>query len=253
MQTGKLFQQLVTAHRAGEKLFAVLIDPDKADDRSLGRTLALAEKSGADLFLVGGSRVPNGHTETAVKVLKANSKIPVILFPGDNNQLTAAADALLFLTLISGRNPEYLIEQQVAAARWVKEHDMETIPTGYLLIDGGNSSSVGRVTGTAPIAHDADELAARTALAGQLLGLQATYLEAGSGAQQHVSESMVQAVRNEVRGPLFVGGGIRTPEQATAVGRAGADVLVVGNAIEKDAGLIAGLSEAIHSITKTTV
>lgn len=231
---------------AKHKLLAVLIDPDKQTEASLIQLVQRAENCKVDLFFVGGSLLVEDSFERTVASIKQHSNIPVVIFPGSNYQVSGKADALLFLSLISGRNAEYLIGQHVAAAPIIKEHKLETIATGYMLIDGGRISTTSYITQTVPIPADKPDIAVATALAGQMLGMQMIYLEAGSGAHTHVSPNMIKAVKQNLDIPLIVGGGIRSAEHAEAVCQAGADVIVVGNVLEKEPELLMEISLAVH-------
>jgi phosphoglycerol geranylgeranyltransferase len=244
----KVLGQIRNKQQEGKKMFAVLVDPDKTNEDQLGVLCEQAGRAGIDYFFVGGSLITNASLGKCVNALKNKSGIPVVLFPGNTLQVHEGADAILFLSLISGRNPELLIGKHVAAAPMVREFGLEAIPTGYMLIDGGNLTSVQYISDTRPIPHDKDDIAAYTALAGEMLGMQCFFMDAGSGAQKHVSTDMVTAVRRQVRSPLIAGGGIRTPEQAVAIARAGADLIVVGNAIEKDPALAPAICEALHAL-----
>jgi len=226
---------------------AVLIDPDKQSPENLINLVQLAQNAHVDFFFVGGSLLMEDSFEATVTFIKKHSTIPVIIFPGNNYQVSARADALLFLSLISGRNAEYLIGQHVLAAPIIKETKIETIPTGYLLIDGGNISTTSYITQTVPIPNDKADIAVATALAGEMLGMKLIYLEAGSGAKTTVSTDMVKAVKKNISVPLIVGGGIRTGEMAEQLCQAGADVLVVGNVLEKEPGLLMEISLAVHA------
>ena len=239
----QVYQHILNAKH---KLLAVLIDPDKNTEESLLQLIQQAERCKVDLFFVGGSLLVEDSFERTVSTIKQHSTIPVVIFPGSNYQISAKADALLFLSLISGRNAEYLIGQHVAAAPIIKEHKLETIATGYMLIDGGRISTTSYITQTVPIPADKPDIAVATALAGQMLGMQMIYLEAGSGAHAHVSVAMVKAVKQNINIPLIVGGGIRSAEHAEAVCAAGADVLVVGNVLEKAPELLMEISLAVH-------
>ena len=210
----------------------MLLDPDDTPLEQLPDKLRQAEQSGVHYVFVGGSLVTNGDTEALVRAVKHHTDLPVLVFPGHGMQVAPSADAILFLSLISGRNPEYLISQQVAAAPHIKRVGLETISTGYLLIDGGRPTSVSYISNTQPIPSDKPDIAAATALAGVMMGQQLIYLDAGSGAQNPVSAAMIQAVRHEVEVPIIVGGGIRTPGAAAIALKAGADIIVVGNALE---------------------
>jgi putative glycerol-1-phosphate prenyltransferase len=234
---------------AGKKMFAVLVDPDDTDPGQTGRLGQKALEAGVDFFLVGGSLVVSDSLEETVRTLRDASGLPIILFPGSIRQITPAADGILLLSLLSGRNPEMLIGQHVQAAPALKRSGLEILPTGYLLVDGGTETTVSYISGTKPIPADKASIAAATALAGEQLGLGITYLDAGSGAHQAVPASMIEAVRNEVEQPIIVGGGIRTPEQAEAAARAGADVVVVGNALEENPEAVRELSIAVHAVS----
>ena len=229
---------------------AVLIDPDKQNPESLLALVNLATNCKVDFFFIGGSLLLEKNFEATIENIKASCSIPVIIFPGNNYQLSSRADAVLFLSLISGRNPEYLIGQQVVAAPTIKRMGLEAIPTGYILIDGGRDSSTSYITQTMPIPHDKTDLAVATAQAGELLGMKLIYLEAGSGAKNSVSAEMIKTVKQNISVPLIVGGGIRTSEQAEEICKAGADILVVGNALEETPGLLMEISLALHGANK---
>ncbi len=208
--------------------------------------------AGVDYFFLGGSLVVNNNIELASTIIKSNSNIPIILFPGDSYQLNDSADALLFLSLISGRNPELLIGKHVTAAPYLKKSSLEIMPTGYLLVDGGVPTTVSYISNTNPLPADKENIALCTAQAGEMLGLKLIYLDAGSGAQNPVSQKMIETVSNGIEVPLIVGGGIRTPEKAFLSAKAGAEAIVVGNAIEKDASLIHEMASAVHSANPAT-
>jgi putative glycerol-1-phosphate prenyltransferase len=244
----KILESIREKAGRGKKQFAVLVDPDKATEDRLAALCRTAEGGGVDYFFVGGSLLVNDSLARCVASIKANCQIPVVLFPGSALQIARQADALLFLSLISGRNPELLIGKHVAAAPMIREYGLEAIPTGYLLIDGGNLTSVQYISNTRPIPADKPDIAAYTALAGELLGMQCIFMDAGSGAKNPVSETVIGAVRRLVHVPVIVGGGIRTPEQAAAAARAGADLVVVGNAIEKEPGLAASIGRALQAL-----
>lgn len=213
------------------KLLAVLIDPDKFDPKDPGIFFEKIPKITTHIF-VGGSRVANGKTKTCIQSIKEHTQLPVIIFPGDHSQITSEADALLFLSLISGRNPEFLIEQQVRSVSRLKNTSLEIIPTGYLLIDGGKECAVQRVSQTAPLSQNEPEVIVNTALAGEYSGKKLIYLEAGSGAKYPVNTQIIKEVKKALSIPLLVGGGIRSLEQLRKVYTAGADMVVVGTAFE---------------------
>ena len=226
---------------------AVLIDPDKQTEKSLHELCAQINGCKVDVVLVGGSLILDDSFEQTIKTLKKNTKAPVVIFPGNNYQISSEADAILLLSLISGRNPEYLIGQHVVAAPQLRESDLEIIPTGYMLIDGGRVSTTSYMTQTVPIPHDKVDIAIATAMAGEMLGLKAIYLEAGSGAHQSISVNMLKGVKSAVNMPIIVGGGIRTPEQAEIIAQSGANMIVVGNILEKQPELLMEISLAVHS------
>lgn len=249
---GGVLRSIELAHQRGEKLLAVLIDPDFGEDeRALERTVQNACMAKADLILVGGSLLTSATFDRCVELVRHWSRSPggdrpVVLFPGSPAQLSRHADAVLFLSLISGRNAELLIGHHVTAAPTVKALGIEAIPTGYMLVDGGRPTTVSYVSQTLPIPHDKPGIAAATALAGELLGLRAIYMDTGSGAQRSVRPEMVAAVRAQVDLPIIVGGGIRDAATARALCSHGADMLVVGTAFEQDPDLIFAMSEAVH-------
>ncbi len=231
-----------------KKQLAVLIDPDKTSGLSLQNTIAVANAAKVDFFLVGGSLLFQNSLDNCITTIKANSTIPVILFPGNALHINSKADAILLLSLISGRNADLLIGQHVQAAPLLKQANIETIATGYMLIDGGKPTTVSYISNTTPIPADKPEIAAATALAGEMLGLKSIYLEAGSGAQNPVSTAIISAVKKQINVPLIVGGGIKNAEAATAACNAGADIIVIGNATEKNPELIAEIASAIHAL-----
>ncbi|MBL7848707.1 MAG: geranylgeranylglyceryl/heptaprenylglyceryl phosphate synthase [Cyclobacteriaceae bacterium] len=233
-------------HQAGKKSIAVLIDPDKIDDLSrLRHLIHLANENCIDFFFVGGSLITTLNLADVIRTIKDNVSIPVVLFPGSSLQIDPGADAILFLSLISGRNPDLLIGQHVQAAPILKNNRIEVLPTGYLLINSGRISSVAYISNTTPIPDDKYSLAACTALAGEMLGLRLIYLDAGSGAEREISSKMIASVRKTINVPLLVGGGINTPQKAFAALEAGADMIVIGNALEKDPDLLTEISEQV--------
>lgn len=244
---GVVLEHIEEAKGSQRKLLAVLIDPDFGqDDAVLERTVQNACMAKADLLFVGGSLLTTASFDRCVERVKELSDRPVVLFPGSPAQLSRHADAVLFLSLISGRNPELLIGHHVTAAPSIKALGLEAIPTGYMLVDGGRPTTVSYVSQTVPIPHDKPGIAAATALAGELLGLRTMYMDTGSGAQRTVSPAMIAAVRKAVDVPLIVGGGIRDAATARILCEAGADVLVVGTAFEQDPELIFAMCEAVH-------
>lgn len=241
----RLYENLTAAKQRGEKRLAVLIDPDMPRLQRLEELLNLGIECGVHYFFIGGSLVVNNMLDDVLSGIRQRCDIPLVLFPGNSFQLSYKADAILFLSLISGRNPELLIGQHVIAAPFLKMSPLEVISTGYMLIDGGVQTAVQYMSNTYPIPAGKTDIAVCTALAGEMLGLKTIYLEAGSGALNPVPEHMIEAVRGAISIPLIVGGGIRTPEKAAASLRAGADMLVVGNAVEKEPGLLRELSAVV--------
>jgi geranylgeranylglyceryl phosphate synthase len=225
------YQNLLDRISERKKCLAILIDPDKFNTTETVSFLNKIPIKTTHLF-VGGSTVSNGHTEAAVSMIKRHSNLPVFLFPGDYTQITNAADALLFLSLLSGRNAEYLVGQQVRSIPRLLDSGLEVISTGYILLDGGNESAVARVSGTEPISQNDLESIVHTALAGQYLGAKLLYLEAGSGAKFPVKPGVISAVKEAITIPLLVGGGIRTEAQKQTAYKAGADLVVMGTVFE---------------------
>ena len=227
------YQDSIHKKSVNQKQLALLVDPDKYSQESLALFVELAKETLPDCIMVGGSLVA-GSVEQVVQYIKSHTNIPVVLFPGNSHQLCNEADALLLLSLLSGRNADFLIGQHVVAAKAIRDSGIESISTGYILIDGGCSTSVEYMSNTKPIPRDKVEIIVATAIAGELIGNRLVYLEAGSGAINPVSKEAIQAVRQAVSLPIIVGGGIRTVEQAKDAYLAGADMIVVGNALEKD-------------------
>jgi len=247
-----VYQSLVDKKRKGHKSFAVLIDPDKITPPLLHETISLATEAKVDYFFVGGSLVITDHLDACIQQIKAACSIPVLLFPGSPSQISREADALLYLSLISGRNADYLIGQHVISAPFVKQSGLEIIPTGYMVIDGGAATTVSYISNASPVPADKADIAMCTAMAGEMLGMKLIYMDAGSGAKKAITEDMIGAVAKHIDVPLIVGGGIRDAEKAYLNCRAGADVIVVGNAIEKDASLIGEISSAIHQLQRVS-
>ena len=247
MSSSSVLNSLVNLRKQNKKAFAVLIDPDNTDMNQIIETAQLCNDANVDYVFVGGSLMLSNHLDECIKTFKSKSSIPVILFPGSPSQVSKEADALLYLSLISGRNPELLIGAHVVSAPKIKASGLEIISTGYIVIDGGKPTTVSYMSHSAPIPYDKDDIAVCTAIAGEFLGKNVLYLDAGSGAINPISEKMIQKVSNQISIPLIVGGGISSPEKAIANCQAGADIIVVGNALEKNKHLIKVLAEAIHS------
>ena len=243
-----IYTQITQRKKNGKKSFAVLIDPDKVNAESIHELVKLSIEAHVDYFFVGGSLVISSHLDECIQQIKAACNIPVILFPGSPSQISKHADALLYLSLISGRNPELLIGQHVISAPFVKKSGLEIMPPGYMVIDGGAPTTVSYISNASPIPADKSEIAMCTAMAGEMLGMQLIYMDAGSGAKRAITEQMIESVAKHIDVPLIVGGGITEPEKAYLNCKAGADIIVVGNAIEKDVSLIKEISAAIHSV-----
>ncbi len=228
------------------KQLAILIDPDKFDDEYITVLLQLANAGKIDFFFVGGSIVAQ-NPERIILYLKKYSQVPVVLFPGSLLQFSPEADAILLLSLISGRNPELLIGNHVAVAPLLKKSKMEILPTGYILINTGSTTSVEYISNTVPIPDSKTDIVVATALAGEMLGLKLIYLEAGSGANQAIASNLIQKVKQNIKIPLIVGGGIKTDKQLKDACNAGADIIVIGTAAEKDLSQLSVFSDIIHS------
>ena len=243
----KLYQHFLRNKQQGHKSFAVLVDPDKVDAQKIEQLVSLSLHAKVDYFLVGGSLLISNHLDECIQQIKAICNIPVILFPGSPSQISRHADALLYLSMISGRNPELLIGQHVISAPFVKQSGLEIISTGYMVIDGGAPTTVSYISNALPIPSDKNEIAMCTAMAGEMLGMKLIYMDAGSGAKRAITEAMIEKVSRCIEVPLVIGGGITDPEKAYLNCKAGADIIVVGNAIEKNAAMIKEISAAIHS------
>jgi len=230
-----VYKNIIDSVQKEEKLLAVLIDPDKMAIEMASNFIEKVNKSIATHIFIGGSTVEEYATEKLVSEIKRNTKLPVVLFPGGVSQITENADALLFLSLISGRNPEYLIGKQVKAVSKLREMHLEVLPTGYILIENGKETSVQRVSETLPMSRANIQAIIDTAKAGELLGMKLIYLEAGSGAIHPINHEIIKKVKQELNIPLIVGGGIRSKEQLDEAYTSGADIVVIGTAFEKDA------------------
>ena len=240
-----IYDKILKNKAQNNKLFALLIDPDKFKSIEI---IHLAEKAKVDFILVGGSLLSNGDFENCIVTIKEKTDIPVIIFPGNNLQISKHADAILFLSLISGRNADLLIGKHVIAAPQLKKSNLEIIPTGYMLIESGKQTAALYMSNTSPIPNDKNDIALCTAMAGEMLGLKLIYLDAGSGASIPVPATMIKEVSTGINTPVIVGGGINSVASAVMACKAGADVIVVGNAIEKHPDLMIKISRAIHSI-----
>ena len=227
--------------------YIVLIDPDKNSEKKLEEKISKINNSGVDAIFVGGSLILDNNCERRVSIIKSLSELPVIFFPGGISQLNKYYDAMLFMSILSGRNPHYLIGEQVVAAPIVKDLGIEVIPTGYLIVDGGNNSSVQFMSGSNPIPIEKPDILVAHALAAQYLGKKLVYLESGSGAKKSIPNKLVKAVNSYIDVPIIVGGGIRSPESAYEKVQAGASFIVTGTVIENDSmTMIKEFADAIH-------
>ncbi len=246
-----ILEELIRKKQKGIKSFAVLIDPDKTENVvSLTRLIRMCMENMVDYFLVGGSFITQNNTSEIISKIKKQCEIPVILFPGSNLHIDLTADALLFLSLISGRNADFLIGQHVLAAPILKNSNLEIIPTGYMLIGENNATTASYMSNTTPIPSDKYSVAACTALAGEMLGMKAIYMDAGSGAKRSISSKMISHVTRNTKLPLIAGGGLNTLAKASETLQAGADTIVVGNGIEKDPQLLIEISDYIRGVNE---
>jgi putative glycerol-1-phosphate prenyltransferase len=229
-----IYQNILSAKKERKKLVAVLIDPEKMDLKNITRFLKKVHNSIATHIFVGGSTDINNETENLVLAVKKETNLPIVLFPGDVSQITNKADGILFLSLLSGRNPKYLIDQQIEAAPILKKTSLEIIPTGYILIDGKKETATQKVSNTKPISQKNTTLILDTSLAGEFSGKKLIYLEAGSGATEVVSDIIIKQVSKIISVPLIIGGGIRSKKQLEKAFTAGADLVVIGTAFEND-------------------
>jgi phosphoglycerol geranylgeranyltransferase len=245
----EIYSALQLKKKTRRKSFALLIDPDKVDQAKLPTLVEMAVQARVDYLFVGGSLVVTNHLDEVVMQIKSLCKIPIILFPGTPSQVSVHADALLYLSLISGRNPELLIGQHVVSAPAVRKSGLEIISTGYMVIDGGAPTTVSYISNALPIPADKNEIALCTAMAGEMLGMKMIYMDAGSGARRPIATEMIERVSENIEIPLLIGGGIQDPEKVYHNAKAGADIIVVGNAIEKDASLLSEMVSALHSVS----
>lgn len=229
-----IYQNILKSIEKGERLLAVLIDPDKIELDNIPAFITKVNSSIATHVFVGGSEVKEEACDVVVSIIKQHTQLPIILFPGDVTQITEKADGLLFLSLISGRNPDYLIEKHVQSVKKLKRSNLEVIPTGYILIKNGKETSVQKVTNTQPLPRENISTIIDTCLAGELLGMKLIYLEAGSGAIDPVSIEIINEVKKGLNVPLIVGGGIKTTIQLENAYNSGADIIVIGTAFEEN-------------------
>jgi|GEM_PF-13795 phosphoglycerol geranylgeranyltransferase len=242
-----IYASLLANKKKGVKSIAVLVDPDKVDSRKIRELTERSMEARVDYFLVGGSLVVSNRLDQVVQDIKGDCEIPVILFPGTPSQVSRFADGLLYLSLISGRNPELLIGQHVISAPLVRQSGLEIISTGYILVDGGAPTTVSYISNASPVPADKNEIAVCTAMAGEMLGMKQIYMDAGSGAKRPIAEDMIASVAACIDIPLITGGGIKDPEKAYRNCRAGADLIVIGTAIEQNLSLLREMADAVHS------
>ena len=243
-----ILHSIQNAKAQNKKLLALLVDPDTPEDNELLEIINQANKAGVDLIFMGGSLLVKDSLDHCIDLVKSKTDIPVVLFPGSIMQVSPKADAILFLSLISGRNPDLLIGNQIIAAPYIKQSGIEVLPTGYMLIDSGKATTASYMSGSMPIPHHKSEIAACTAMAGEMLGLGLIYMDGGSGADKTVDGKMISSVCQHVNSPLIIGGGIKTAEAAKEICEAGATVVVVGNATEKDPKILSDIAAAVHGI-----
>ncbi len=243
-----VYEKLFGADTVGAGRFLVLLDPDKLNEVEAVRVAERCQKAGVDGLLLGGSLIFENNFDRWVQALRESCSLPLILFPGNGYQISFKAHAILFMSLLSGRNPHYLIGEQVISAPRVRAAGLETIATAYLLIDGGNMTSVAFLSGTTPIPRDKTDIAVAHALAARYLGMRVIYLEGGSGARESVPQEMISAVDEAAALPIIVGGGISSPEEAARKVEAGACAVVTGTIIERDNSsvLLTEFARAVH-------
>ncbi|MBX2843124.1 MAG: geranylgeranylglyceryl/heptaprenylglyceryl phosphate synthase [Flammeovirgaceae bacterium] len=235
---GEIYHKIIEHKAKGKKSLAILIDPDKTRMKDVPELSNFLNQYKPEIILVGGSLITSNHLDELIAELKASTQLPVVLFPGNSLHISKKADGILFLSLISGRNPEFLIGQHVNAAPILKQAGIEVIPTGYMLIDCGIATTANYMSNTTPIPFHKPEIAVCTALAGEMLGMKMIYMDGGSGAAKPISSEMVKKVKENLEIPLIIGGGIKNGEMAKNAYQAGADMLVVGTAVERDNRLL---------------
>ncbi|MDH5475533.1 MAG: geranylgeranylglyceryl/heptaprenylglyceryl phosphate synthase [Cyclobacteriaceae bacterium] len=246
-----ILNTIIHRHTLGQKSIAVLIDPDKVHNSDeLDTVIKIANENYVDYFFVGGSHITNSFFSNVISIIKSKSNIPVLLFPGSHLQIDDKADGIFLLSLLSGRNPEFLIGQHVVAAPILKRSELEIISTGYILIEGGATTSVEYMSNTTPIPSGKYSIASSTAMAGEMLGKQLIYMDAGSGAPNPINSKMIRSVADAISIPLIVGGGIKSKEMAVDALDSGADIIVIGNAIEKNPNLLIEVSNTIYDMNK---
>jgi phosphoglycerol geranylgeranyltransferase len=248
-----ILDKILINNHLRKKSLAVLLDPDKLEENNFELFLDACVNAQVDYFFVGGSLLTKHIMAETIAIIKKRTNIPVIIFPGNSLHIEPTADAILLLSLISGRNPEYLIGQHVISAPLLRQSKLEILSTGYLLIDSGKPTTVSYISNTTPIPHDKADIAVCTAMAGEMLGMKLIYLDGGSGAINPISATMIRKVKENIHLPLIVGGGINSIEKASDALEAGADIIVIGNAFEKDPNLLPQIAETVKSFNKELV
>ncbi len=239
-----IYKEIENRSKKNIKSLIVLIDPDKITDSNIDIITNKANNGLIDYLFIGSSLLLKQSVDEIILKIKAKTNIPIIIFPGNTMQISKNADAILFLSLISGRNADLLIGNQVLSAPIIKNYQLEAISTGYMLIESGKMTSVVYMSNTMPIPNDKNDIAIATAIAGEMLGLKAIYMDAGSGAKSNIDYSMVKDVKNNINIPLIIGGGIKDFATAEKIFKAGADSIVIGNSIENSTDLIDEISKA---------
>lgn len=248
MKSNKVAARLRQIHETGRKGIAWLVDPDEVSEfEELMEMVLSADELKIDFIFLGGSLLHHNHISPIIREIKKTTQIPLVIFPGSAYQFSEEADAILFLSLISGRNPDLLIGQHVQVAPLLEKSNLEVLPTGYMLIDGGEKTSVHYISQTIPLPNHHPDLSVATALAGKFLGLQYFYMDAGSGAPEPVSPELIKAVKKKVKAPLIVGGGLNDIDKIKTALLAGADLIVLGNGVGKKAALLRQASEFLES------
>lgn len=250
MMNNKVLNNFEKAANRNQKALAVLIDPDDLDESGLVQCLNRCLENKVDYIFVGGSLVTSNNIHEVVSFIKSYTNIPCVLFPGNAIQISAEADAILFLSLISGRNAELLIGQHVVAAPVLKRSNLEVIPTGYMLVNSGKPTSASYMSNSQPLPNDKPNISASTALAGEMLGMRTIYLDAGSGAEEPISKKIIRSVKNNISVPLIVGGGLNTKEKIRTAFEYGADVVVIGNGVQKNLDLMTEASDIVQVLNE---
>ena len=242
-----ILEKIISAKKEGKKQAAVLVDPDKLNTEELLSLVSKIKSSPINYILVGGSLLSSDQMDEYIGLIKQNIDIPVVIFPGSVHQISNKADGILFLSLISGRNPEFLIGSQVVAAPLLKKSKLEVLSTGYILVDSGIQTTASYISNTTPLPRDKADIAVATALASEMIGHKLLYLDGGSGAKLEVPREMISAVKKHIDIPLIVGGGINTKDKLETAFNSGADLVVIGTAIEKDQSFLDNVVEVLKS------